>query len=158
MPSFLLFSIFLFCLGININAEAQSRSELEKLSREVVNYELQDQDLEKAKSYFSPEATFQWPNGSGEDLTTDKFIDWRKQQSENVKNEAEIKSIQIDGNESTVFAVWRGKVLQDANNPERVGKVATVPFVYRYIWDDGKITRMEMYWDSGKIQSDLEGG
>ncbi|NRB51851.1 MAG: nuclear transport factor 2 family protein [Saprospiraceae bacterium] len=151
LPFFLLLSFF---LGFANQSAGQSPSEIEKMTREFVAYELQQQDLVKAKTYFNASATFQWPNGSGEGLDLEQYIQIRSQNAKTAKFEAEIQAVHVVGNESIVFADWQGTIINDPENPERVGKVAQVPFVYRLSWKNGKIERMEMYWDGRKINDD----
>ncbi|MBX2876079.1 MAG: hypothetical protein KTR30_28415 [Saprospiraceae bacterium] len=143
----------IFFLGFT-NKSASQDSEIEKKTREFVAYELQQQDLVKAKTYFTAAATFQWPNGSGEGLDLEQYIQIRTQNAKTAKFEAEIKAVHVVGNESIVFADWQGTIINDPENPDRVGKVAQVPFVYRLFWKNGKIERMEMYWDGRKINND----
>lgn len=103
-----LFTIAL--LGLGFSATAQTNAELERLTREFVTYELQQQDLVTAKTYFSPSATFQWPNGSGEKLDVEKYIQARTNGAKNAKYEVEVKAVHVVGNESIVFAIWTGTI------------------------------------------------
>ena len=148
------FFLLFFFLGLTNESLGQDDPDIEKLTREFVAYELQQQDLAKAKTYFNASATFQWPNGSGEGLELGQYIQIRTQNAKTAKFEAEIKALHVVGNESIVFADWQGTIINDPDNPERVGKVAKVPFVYRLFWENGKIERMEMYWDGRKINDD----
>lgn len=149
---FRLFTIAL--LGLGFSATAQTNAELEKLTREFVTYEAQHQDLVKAKTYFSPSATFQWPNGSGEKLDVEKYIQIRTANAKFAKFDSEIKAVHVVGNESIVFGSWKGTIINSPKKPEQVGKVSTVPFVYRFFWENDKIKRMEMYWDGKKVEQD----
>lgn len=135
-------------------ANLQNQIKLEKLTREFVNSEWEYPDLEKVKTYFRPDATFLLPSEEGNPQTFEKYINWRARQLQVAKPKVEIQDVHVVGNETMVFASWTGTIIQNRGKPEGVEKVTKASFVYSFFWEHEKIKRMEMYWDSKKIDQD----
>lgn len=156
MKTHIFFSLLFFTSGLMVAqtyraTDLHRQIQLERLTREFMNDELQHPDLEKVKTYFSPDATFLWPTENNQNLTLDKFLGWRTNQLRFGNPKVEIQDIHVVGNESIAYAEWTGTIIYNPENPEIVEQVTKASFVYWFFWEHGKIKRMEMYWNSKTI-------
>lgn len=156
MKTHIFFSLLFFTSGWMVaqrypGTDLHRQIQLEKLTREFMNDELQHPDLKKMKTYFSPDATFLWPTENNPNLTLDTYLRWRANQLLLGNPKVEIQDVHVVGNESMVYAEWTGIFIYNPEKPEIAEQLTKASFVYWFFWEHGKIKRMEMYWNNKNI-------
>lgn len=144
--------LFIALLAFSFTISAQNSTGTKKMTQEVFETVFAAENFDQGAAYFASEVKVQFPGG--QERTLDQFLSWRKWQSERIKNEYSNPKILADGNEAVLFALWTGTV-QAETEGLAMGAVSKVPAVIRYIWENDKIVRLEMYWDNDKVNTDL---
>lgn len=119
-----------------------------------------DKKHEAIKKYFSPNLIFTWQAGNswpdGSEGSLEKFWKFYTSHAKRYSSETTKLEVKALDNETYAFFHWSATILEDKDNPKRVGTTAKGPGMYRIIWQDNQIKHLYFYADMKSREAQFE--